>query len=510
MFAVPPPPSDTLQPRRSASAAAAPFSSSTSTQAAAHPRLQELDSAALANENDNAEEPIWSYLRRNPTALLTDHERCFDLVAGAVLAGEVVLCAAVVRYVPYTEIDFSTYLQQAQAFMDGERDYSLLKGESGPANYPALHIYLYSFLSYLTDRGAHLKRAQWAFAGVYLVTMAVVLWGIYRRNRKIPPYVLPLLSISKRLHSIYMLRMFNDCLVMLLVYSAIALYMVPAGVLEEGRKGEGREAKKRRVERRWLFGTLLLSCALSIKMSTLLFLPALFYLTFVHFSPLFLLQNLLVLLSSQLVLSLPFLLTHQNRLTYLSQAFDFKRSFEWEFTVNWRWLGDEDLFLDPRWKRGLLVAQVVGLGVWAVKWAEEDGGRVERLLSRAARKPAERPARGRKLTSSRIATVFFCSNLTGIVCARSLHPQFYAWFAHQLVWMCFGTGIAFDPMHCLVLISLVEYGFSVWPSTVNSSLGLVMSLLILLFGVYYAPRPADIDEEGDVVVPAEWTRIKDT
>lgn len=32
-----------------------------------------------------------------------------------------------------TEIDFSTYLQQAQAFLDGERDYAMLKGESGPA-----------------------------------------------------------------------------------------------------------------------------------------------------------------------------------------------------------------------------------------------------------------------------------------------------------------------------------------------------------------------------------------
>lgn len=57
----------------------------------------------------------------------------------------------------------------------------------------------------------------------------------------------------------------------------------------------------------------------------------------------------------------------------------------------------------------------------------------------------------------------------------------------------------------LVLISLVEYGFSVWPSTVNSSLGLVLSLVILLFGVYYGTPAGDtLPEQDEVVVPAEW------
>ncbi|GAA5877051.1 hypothetical protein JCM1840_005296, partial [Sporobolomyces johnsonii] len=47
----------------------------------------------------------------------------------------------------------------------------------------------------------------------------------------------------------------------------------------------------------------------------------------------------------------------------------------------------------------------------------------------------------------------------------------------------------------LVLTSLVEYGFHVFPSTVNSSLGLVISLLVVLVGVYYG-RP--VGEENRV------------
>ncbi|GAA5882285.1 hypothetical protein JCM3774_003355 [Rhodotorula dairenensis] len=503
MFAVvpPPPPSSARPPAPAPARAAAAAAHSTSTDPTADPdaRFEELDT-------DPVKHSLLLDLVRDPVAVLSDHDRAFDLVAAAVLAGEALLSAAVVRYVPYTEIDFSTYLQQAQAFLDGERNYALLKGDSGPANYPALHIYLYSALSWLTDRGRYLERAQWAFAGVYLVTLAVVLFGIYRRNRRIPPYVLPLLSLSKRLHSIYMLRMFNDCVVMLLVYSALALYMVPSSTSSSPRqhphRPPQREAKKR-LEQRWLLGTVLLSCALSIKMSTLLFLPALFYLVFVHLSPVALAHHLLVLASTQLALAYPFLQSSANRSAYVRQAFDFSRAFEWEFTVNWRWIGVE-LFEDPHWAHMLLVAHAAGLVVWALKWAHEDGGSAARLLSRAARDPARRPAAARALTSSRIATVFFCANLTGVVCARSLHPQFYAWFAHQLAWLAFGTGCVFEPMHCLVLISLVEYGFTVWPSTVNSSLGLVLSLVILLFGVYYGNGGTVIDDDEEVVVPAEW------
>lgn len=76
--------------------------------------------------------------------------------------------------------------------------------------------------------------------------------------------------------------------------------------------------------------------------------------------------------------------------------------------------------------------------------------------------------------------------------------------------------VLWTPARSLVLISLVEYGFTAWPSTVNSSLGLVLSLVILLFGVYYgggdarrrsaegAQQARDVRKEEDVVVPAVW------
>lgn len=64
--------------------------------------------------------------------------------------------------------------------------------------------------------------AQVIFASVYLTTLALVL-RIHTRCRTVPPYAFVLLCLSKRLHSIYLLRLFNDGLAMLPLYAAVAL-----------------------------------------------------------------------------------------------------------------------------------------------------------------------------------------------------------------------------------------------------------------------------------------------
>ncbi|BGP52260.1 dolichyl-P-Man:Man(5)GlcNAc(2)-PP-dolichol alpha-1,3-mannosyltransferase [Rhodotorula kratochvilovae] len=401
MYGIPPPPPP--PPPAEPSPAATPAQAPRKRTPPSSSRISELADDPPASKS--TEPSLVAHLLDDPLALLTDHKRCFDLVAGLLLVWECVL-------------------------------------------YPALHIYAYAGLSWLTDGGKALQRAQWAFAGVYVATLAVVMFGIYRRNERIPPYALILLTLSKRLHSVYMLRMFNDALVMLLVYSAIALYMVPA-------RGNSRSERKR-VERRWMLGTVLLSCALSIKMSTLLFLPALFYLLFVHFSLLHLLQHLALLLLPLALLSTPFLSTPSHARTYASQAFHFTREFDFRYTLNWRFLGEEAF---------------------------------------------SRPG---------IATVFFLANLTGVLCARSLHPQFYAWFAWSLPWLVSGgAGMgAVEGWTGIALLLAIEYGMSVWPSTDNSSLGLVLAMLVLLVRSYYAEaEPARVGGAGKEdawVVPPRW------
>jgi alpha-1,3-mannosyltransferase len=118
-----------------------------------------------------------------------------------------------------TEIDWSTYMEQVTQYLAGERDYTAIKGSTGPLVYPAAHVYIYSFLHDLTDEGEDILLGQILFAVLYLVTLAVVLLCYIRAG--VPPYILPLLVLSKRLHSIFVLRLFNDGIAALAMWSTV-------------------------------------------------------------------------------------------------------------------------------------------------------------------------------------------------------------------------------------------------------------------------------------------------
>jgi len=65
-------------------------------------------------------------------SLLITNRRYFWHLATLVIIGEILLTQLIIRFVPYTEIDFTTYMRQMDVYIAGELDYSLLKGPSGP------------------------------------------------------------------------------------------------------------------------------------------------------------------------------------------------------------------------------------------------------------------------------------------------------------------------------------------------------------------------------------------
>lgn len=150
-----------------------------------------------------------------------------------------------------TEIDWKAYMQQIEIYLAGARDYAKIYGDTGPLVYPAAHVYIYRALYYLTSSGTDIRLAQILFIFLYILTLAMVI-SCYRKADA-PPYVLVLLSLSKRVHSIFLLRLFNDCFAVLFLWVAIWCYQ----------------------RKFWTLGSLTYSFGLGVKMSLLLALPAL-------------------------------------------------------------------------------------------------------------------------------------------------------------------------------------------------------------------------------------------
>lgn len=141
-------------------------------------------------------------------------------------------------------------MQQVSLYLSGERNYPLIKGSTGPLVYPAAHVYIYTLLYQLTDEGRDILLGQILFAGLYLATLIIVL-ACYRQTGA-PPYLLLLLVLSKRLHSIFVLRLFNDGVAAFAMWAAIYFCL----------------------KRKWTAGIAVWSLGVAVKMTLVLLVPA--------------------------------------------------------------------------------------------------------------------------------------------------------------------------------------------------------------------------------------------
>ena len=104
---------------------------------------------------------------------------------------------------------------------NGTTDYSTIKGDTGPLVYPAGFVWIYSILYKMTNEGQDIKTAQYIFGIMYILTVSLVC-RLLIRTKKVPTYVLAVMCLtSRRIHSIYVLRLFNDPVAMFLLYTAL-------------------------------------------------------------------------------------------------------------------------------------------------------------------------------------------------------------------------------------------------------------------------------------------------
>ncbi|KAJ5218845.1 uncharacterized protein N7498_000944 [Penicillium cinerascens] len=396
----------------------------------------------------------WLAFIRN---VLTD-PRHTQWIAPLLILGDAVLCALVIWKISYTEIDWSTYMQQVSLYISGERDYPSIKGSTGPLVYPAAHVYVYTFLYHITDEGRDILLGQILFAALYLATLIVAM-ACYRQVGA-PPYLFPLLVLSKRLHSIYMLRMFNDGVATFVMWVAIYLFM----------------------KRKWTAGVAAWSFGVGIKMTLVLLAPAIAIILLLSVG---LAQSVglgLMAILIQVLLALPFLQT--NPIGYVSKSFELSRQFLFKWTVNWRFIG-EKTFLSREFSLSLLVLHVSLLAIFAAVWVKPSGTNMFRFLQNVIRGRQDTVT----LSKSYILASILSSLVVGLMCARSLHYQFYAYLAlvtPVLLWL--------GRVHPFLILSawaMQEWAWNAFPSTGPSSKAVISALILQVAGIWFGLNKVD-------------------
>merc|ERR1711973_21013 len=367
------------------------------------------------------------------------------------IIAEVFVNVLVVQRIPYTEIDWKAYMQEVEGVVNGTWDYTHLKGDTGPLVYPAGFVYFFGILYYITNFGQNIRRAQYIFVGFYILTLCLV-FRIYSKSHKIPPYVLLFLCCtSYRVHSIYVLRLFNDPIAMIFLYSAINLF----------------------IEDYWTLGSIFYSLAVSIKMNILLFAPALLLAYIATQGIKGTVKQLAICASIQAILGAPFLWA--NPIGYISGAFNLGRVFLFEWTVNWRFL-PEELFTHWSFHIFLLALHLGLLGVFAFPWF--------RYMKNYATLKVTKV----NLVSQLFLLPLFTANFIGIALSRSLHYQFYVWYFHTLPYLLWSTPYSITLRICI--LGVLELCWNTFPSTNESSLALHVCHLLILGGLFVRRNPA--------------------
>jgi alpha-1,3-mannosyltransferase len=213
-------------------------------------------------------------------------------------------------------------------------------------------------------------------------------------------HVLPilLLALSRRVTSLWVLRLFNDGPTELLGW--LAVYVASGG--------------------RLTLGVVLLSLAVSVKMSALLLLPALAVQLLLVVGWPGAIAHGALFLAIQVVLAVPFLAAQPWH--YVARAFEMTRQFQQVWSVNWQCV-PETLFNNQRFHLFLLVLHVALLLAFAhYRWLRSRGGLATLFRwNVGGRRGGDKVVA--PLSPQQLVGAALECQLVGVACARSLHFQ---------------------------------------------------------------------------------------
>ncbi|ETO05694.1 hypothetical protein RFI_31701 [Reticulomyxa filosa] len=433
------------------------------------------------------------------------HSLNYFLVLCAVVLFELTVSLAITKVVAYTEIDWIAYMQEVRGFLQGDMDYKNLRGDTGPLVYPAGFVYIYSCLHELCNKGTNILCGQYVFVvlhALFIGTFFSILWVASKRSNAksyLPLWTLAMTMISRRIHSIFVLRLFNDCFAVFFNYVSI-LFLVH--ILSDEHKS--------RSHLWWSCVSILHSVAVSVKMNILLYSPAigLYLVEYLGVYGAFIQVVLCVLV--QILLGFPFLISFPQ--SYIFRAFNLSKDFEYKWTVNFKFI-NEQMFLDKRFGHALLLLLLLTLFVCAnwiwsrYKCGMEHGLKgfleyhfypMDEVALKIQQKKRQEKNLSQMLTEEGVKhtlkkenhyenkglyaldCLFLC-NFIGIVFAKSLHYQFYVWYFHTLPYLCWRSDLWL--IFKWLWIFIIEIVWNIFPSNAYTSLTLWGLHICLLLAV---------------------------
>ncbi|KAL3648014.1 hypothetical protein CASFOL_008982 [Castilleja foliolosa] len=428
-------------------------------------------SAAAGSKATSENESLVRQVIKSPKTSLA----CVVLLADAILA------SLIVSYVPYTKIDWDAYMSQVSGFLGGERDYSKLEGDTGPLVYPAGFLYIYSAIQYVTGGQVTLP-SYFVWHTLYCESWDGSINLFEDRCGSLVGYLLACIvkKSALDLHASLVQRLF--------CHNSLSCF---ADFISISKVASG-------------FGYFQRSGAVSVKMNVLLYAPPLLLLLTKAMDPFGVISAGAGAALVQIIVGLPFILSHP--VAYISRAFNLGRVFIHFWSVNFKFV-PEQVFVSKGFAVFLLAAHLILLALFAhYRWCRQEGGlfsllhtkliqvkpNMSNMSSFPLRKLDTDKSKSRVLRTEHIATTMFVGNFIGIVCARSLHYQFYSWYFYSLPYLLWRT--PFPTWLRLILFVTVELCWNIFPSNAYSSSLLLGTHLVILGGLWSASPEYTYDD----------------
>jgi alpha-1,3-mannosyltransferase len=181
---------------------------------------------------------------------------------------------------------------------------------------------------------------------------------------------------------------------------------------------------------------------------------------------------------------------------YLGRAFELSRQFLYKWTVNWRFV-PEATFLSKEFSIALLAGHASVLALFVVtRWLRPAQKPLSAMVpaflkARSPFTPLEEIQVSGYVTAKYSLTTVLTANLVGLLFARSLHYQFYAYLAWSTPYLLWRGGLPF-PLICL-LWGAQEWAWNVFPSTDVSSAVVVGVMTITVASAWFGTADEELE-----------------